>query len=115
MAIQMQEPQSGKQRRHKKFPRMLLAVVSIVLIVILAFVVGAFLILKSQGIAQGSTTLTLISIIVGVTMSILGLLFAFLQWYYPRHAGEHDRSTPSHHPSELISPIGQVPLSQNQT
>jgi len=68
---------------------------------ILAFVIIALLILQSQGITQGINTLTIISIIVGFVMSVLGLLISFLQWHHPQPT---DQSEPSLHalPQTLI-------------
>ncbi len=59
--------------------------------------------------------MNLIYIVVGIAISLLGLLFAFLQWFYPRHVGKDDHSTSSLHHSELISFTGQVPLPPTQT
>jgi hypothetical protein len=59
---------------------------------LLAFVVLALLILQSQGMAQGINILTIISIIVGFVVSVLGLLISFLQWHHPKSG---DQSEPS--------------------
>jgi len=60
--------------------------VSIVLIVILVFVVVTLLILDSQGVTQGITTLTILSIVVGFVVSLLSLLVSFLQWHQSKAA-----------------------------
>ena len=58
--------------------------VSIVLIIILVFIVVTLLVLRNQGVTQGITTLTLISIVVGFVVSLLTLLVSFLQWHHPK-------------------------------
>src|SRR5712691_4861235 len=55
---------------------------SLILIAILGFAVITYLVLENQGIVQGSTTLNVIYIVVAIVVSLLGLLFAFLQWFY---------------------------------
>ena len=51
---------------------------------ILAFVMLTLLILQRQGMTQAINTLTIISIVVGFVMSVLGLLISFLQWHHPQ-------------------------------
>jgi hypothetical protein len=57
-------------------------IMSLGFIAILAFVIVTFLILQSQGISQGMSTLTIISIVVGFVISVLSLLISFLQWHH---------------------------------
>src|SRR2546426_7287027 len=92
MQTQPSGARSDTQQKRKRFPWILGIIVSIGLIAILAFVVVTLLILRSQGISQGISTLTIISIVVGFVVSILSLLISFLQWHHPRPV---DRSEPS--------------------
>jgi WD40 repeat protein len=100
MAQQLQESQPEKKKQtYKQRSWVLWTVVLIVLCVIFAFTITVLLILKSQGINQGTVTiLTVLSIIVGTVVALLGLLFTFLQWFHSR---------PSH-PSEPL-PLSIVP------
>jgi len=84
MTQQLQEPQPEKQQTRRRRSWVLWIVVLIVLCAILAFTVTALLIVKSQGIAQGTTILTILSIVVGTAVALLGLLFTFLQWFHSR-------------------------------
>jgi len=92
MAPQMQEPQLEQQQQTKRrFSWILWIVVLVVLCAIIAFTVTVLLILKSQGINQGTVTiLTVLSIVVGTVVALLGLLFTFLQWFHsrPSHSSE---------------------------
>ena len=95
MAQQKQEPLTEKQQTHSRRSWVLWAVAFVVLCAILVFTITVLFILKSQGINQGTVTiLTILSIIVGTVVALLGLLFTFLQWFHSR---------PSHS-SELLPP-----------
>ena len=89
-----------KQTR-KRFPWVLGMVVSGVLVAILGFVVVVLLVLRTQGITQGVTTLTILSIVFGVVLSLLSLLLAFLQWHHPKAPPESEKIT--------AAPILQTP------
>src|SRR5436305_7622129 len=99
MVPQLQEQQPSNSQRPKQHSWMHRIVISVVIIASMAFAIAALLIVKSQGINQGSTILTIISIVVGVVIGLLGLLFAFLQWYNSKHSGIPNPST--------ISPASQ--------
>jgi WD40 repeat protein len=99
MAPSSQRPPFERAQLRKKFPWILGVIASIGFMAILAFVIVTLLILQSQGVTQGVSTLTIISIVAGFVMSVCGLLLSFLQWHHPRPV---DRSEPSHH--ALLSP-----------
>lgn len=54
----------------------------LVVLVIIASAFVAFWIVKWQGVAQGTSTLTIISIVAGFAIGLLSLFIAFLSWYY---------------------------------
>src|SRR5438874_9711722 len=96
MATQLQSQHPNKrQRPHWRF-RIHWIVVSIVLIVIIVFAVAAILILINEGISHGLIILTILSLIVGVVVSLLGLMFNFFQWV---------NSKPSHVPDPLVASL----------
>jgi hypothetical protein len=76
-------------------------VVCVVIGAIIAFTVAAFLILRNQGSAQGSNTLTIISIVVGVVIGLIGLMISFLQWHHPKHSTVSDPLIAPHSLSQL--------------
>ncbi len=78
-------------QKRKRFPWMLGVIVSSVFIVIFAFVVVTLLVLRSQGVAQGINTLTILSIVVGFVISVLSLLVSFLQWHHPKDASASEK------------------------
>ncbi len=92
MIPQLQRSPAESVPKRKRFPRTLGIIVSLGLMAILAFVIIALLILQSQGITQGINTLTIISIIVGFVMSVLGLLISFLQWHHPQPTDQSETS-----------------------
>src|SRR5947207_6741103 len=92
MVLLPQRSRVGKTPKRKRFSWILGITLSLGFIAIFAFVMLALLILQSQGMAQGINILTIISIIVGFVVSILGLLISFLQWHHPKSA---DQSEPS--------------------
>src|SRR5579884_1363975 len=89
------------KQTHKQFPWVLGMVVSGVLVAILGFVVVVLLVLRTQGMTQGVTTLTILSIVVGVVLSLLSLLVSFLQWHHPKVPPESEKIT--------TAPILQTP------
>jgi WD40 repeat protein len=99
MAPSSQRPPFERAQQRKKLPWILGVIASMGFMAILAFVIVTLLILQSQGVTQGVSTLTIISIAAGFVMSVCGLLLSFLQWHHPRPV---DRSEPSHH--ALLSP-----------
>ncbi len=114
MTQQIQEPQpEKKQQTHRRRSWVLWTVVFVVLCSILAFTVTALFIVKSQGINQGTVTkLTVLSIIIGTVVALLGLLFTFLQWFHsrPSHSSEHlPPSAVPHYEEE----IGNVNMSKS--
>jgi uncharacterized BrkB/YihY/UPF0761 family membrane protein len=78
-----QQPQPQKPQRRKGLPLGQWIIIIIFIITIIAFGIATYLILKNQGITQGSTTLTIISIIFGVVVGLLALMFAILLYRYP--------------------------------
>jgi WD40 repeat protein len=76
--------QFDTRQKRKRFPWMIGILLSVVLIAILVFIVVTLLILRSQGMTQAITTLTIISIIAGFAVSLLSLLVSFLQWHHPK-------------------------------
>ena len=84
MQTQSSSTRSATKQKRKRFPWLIGILVSIVLIVILVFVVVTLLVLRSQGVTQGITTLTILSIVAGFAVSVLSLLVSFLQWHHPK-------------------------------
>jgi WD40 repeat protein len=84
MALPPQRTPFERAPKRKRFPWILGVIVSIGFLAILVFAIIALLILRSQGITQGVNTLTIISIIVGFMIGVLGLLISFLQWHHPQ-------------------------------
>lgn len=83
MAIQQHTQQPQKPERRKGFPLGQIIIIIIFILTIIAFCIAAYLILRNQGITQGSTTLTIVSIIFGLIVGLLALMFAIFQWRYP--------------------------------
>jgi NhaP-type Na+/H+ or K+/H+ antiporter len=54
------------------------------MLAIISFTFAAFLILHTQGTTQGISTLTIISIVFGVVIGLLGLMLSFLQWHHAK-------------------------------
>src|SRR6266567_4731519 len=106
MTIQMHEPHSNKKQRHKQFPWVLWVVVGAVIMAIIAFTVAAFLILQNQGTAQGISTLTIISILTGAVIGLLGLMVSFLQWHHPKSSTTPETSTAPQTSSHWTLTIG---------
>src|SRR6266496_169178 len=105
MQTQSPEAQSVMPQKRKPFPWMLGVIVSSVFIFIFAFVVIALLILRSQGVAQGINTLTVLSIVVGFVVSVLSLLVSFLQWHHPKDTSASDMSEHPQSPVFLNDPL----------
>ncbi len=72
-----QEP--AKQVKRKSFWNVWLPSILVVLSVIGLSVIG-FFIVSAQGLDKGLTTLTIISIVLGMVLSLLSLLVNFFQW-----------------------------------
>ncbi len=79
-----QELPPEKQKTSKRISWIPWIVGFVVLFAILTFTVAALLILRNQGTTEGTATLTILSIIVGIVIALLGLLFTFLQWFHSR-------------------------------
>ena len=67
----------------KEIPLGQIIIIIIFILTIIAFCIAAYLILRNQGITQGSTTLQIVSIIFGLIVGLLALMFAIFQWRYP--------------------------------
>src|SRR6266700_3716884 len=80
MATQ-QQPQKPQKRQGLPLGQWI--IISIFIFTIIAFGIATFVILKNQGITQGFTTLTIVSIIFGLIVGLLALMFAIFQWRYP--------------------------------
>jgi WD40 repeat protein len=105
MTIQVHEPNSNKKQSHKQSSWVLRIVVSAVILTIIAFTVAALLILHNQGATQGISTLTIISIFIGVVIGLLGLMISFLQWHHPKPSTAPESSTAPHTLSQLTPGI----------
>ncbi len=81
MASERQHP---PERSHKGRKLVVWMVVGGVVVAIFAFTLATLLILQNQGIAQGVTSLTILSIILGAVIGLLSLLISFLQWHHPQ-------------------------------
>src|SRR5450759_4502093 len=105
--MQTQSPEARSDMLHKRrrFPWMLGVIVSSVFIVIFAFVVVTLLVLRSQGVAQGINTLTILSIVVGFVISVLSFLVSFLQSHHPKDASASDMSEQPQPPVFLHDPL----------
>src|SRR2546423_12006534 len=89
---QREEPFSTSQRTRRD-SRIHWTVISIAVIASIVFAVTAILILINEGISQGAVTLTILSIIFGVVIGLLGLVFNFLQWLNSRPSSSSNSST----------------------
>src|SRR5260370_19606284 len=92
MVPQLQKSSVESVPKRKRFRWILGIIMSLGLMAIVAFVILTLLILQRQGMTQAINTLTIISIVVGFAMSVLGLLISFLQWH---HLQPTDQSEPS--------------------
>src|SRR4051812_36776570 len=124
MTAQQQGPQptqkQGQQFEKKHSSRIPWIAAGIVLAAILTFSLATLFILRNQGITQGTSTLTVLSIIAGVILGLLGFLFTFLQWFHSRYSEiSHSPTIPSSPsqplqdilpPSSSALPSLQVPL-----
>jgi hypothetical protein len=91
MTQQKQEPLTEKQQTRKIRSWVPWTVALVVLGAILVFAITVLFIVRSQGLNQGTVTiLTVLSIMVGTVVALLGLLFTFLQWFHsrPSHSSE---------------------------
>src|SRR5436190_14654473 len=113
MAIQAHKPHSNKKRRRKQIPWVLWTVVGAVILVIISFTFAVFLILHNQSISQGINTLTIISIVIGVVISLLGLMISFLQWHHPKPSPIPEPSTAPPTSTQLTPSIGPATESTN--
>src|SRR6266487_1211036 len=95
MQLPSPDSRSNTQHKSKRFPWMVVIIISGTLIVILAFFVVTLLILNSQGTTQGINTLTILSIVVGFVIGVLSLLISFLQWHHPKDASASEKLTPA--------------------
>ncbi len=105
-------------QKRRRFPWVLGVIVSSVFIVIFAFVVVTLLILRSQGVAQGINTLTILSIVVGFVVSALSLLVSFLQWHHPKDTSASEKVIPASFvqiPSFSTIDHSQAPVLLNDT
>jgi WD40 repeat protein len=84
MQTQSKGTRSGRRPKRRQFPWMIGVLVSSVLLAILVFVAITLLVLSSQGVTHGLTTLTILSIVAGFVVSLLSLLVSFLQWHHPK-------------------------------
>ncbi len=102
MQTQSKGTRSGRRPKRRQFPWMIGVLVSSMLLAILVFIAITLLVLSSQGVTQGLTTLTILSIVAGFVVSLLSLLVSFLQWHHPKAppaseeaiAALHDHSPP---------------------
>src|SRR5437868_3885509 len=119
MARQKQEPLTEKQQTRKLRSWVPWTVALVVLGAILVFAITVLFILKSQGINQGTVTiLTILSIVVGTIVALLGLLFTFLQWFHSRPSSISESSNPaasSLHPAHIIVQVPSSPLLPQQS
>jgi len=101
-----QQPQQQKPRRHKGLSLVQRIIIIVIILTIISFTIAAYLILKNQGITQGSTTLTIVSIVCGVIFGLLTLMIAYFQWRYPVVPETPDTNITS---SSTIQHINQLP------
>ncbi|MBV9690917.1 MAG: NACHT domain-containing protein [Ktedonobacteraceae bacterium] len=86
--------QRDKPQKRKRLSWVLWTIISIVATIIV-FAIATVLILLKQDIAQATGTLTIISIVIGVIIGLLGLLLSFLQWYHSKPAHPSEASATS--------------------
>jgi WD40 repeat protein len=67
-------------RQRRRF-RLILMVVSITTFALISIVLFAFIVIKQQGTTTALNTLTIVSLVVGMIVSILTLLVNFFQWH----------------------------------
>src|SRR6266566_1080529 len=123
VATQMPKSQPEEKHRRKQGAWVHKAVTGIILAAVVVFAAAALLILTKQGITQGSTTLTVISIIVGVVISLLVLLLTYFQWIHSRPINAPEQQLPPSsqaQPTNIVvhtsaSEIPQTPFPQTVT
>ena len=83
MSTQKQTQQLINAQKRRGLPSGLKVTIAIFSIIIIALFIAIFVILYTQGINQGSITLTTIAGVAAVVISLIGLMIAFFQWRYP--------------------------------
>ncbi|HEU5229435.1 MAG TPA: NB-ARC domain-containing protein [Ktedonobacteraceae bacterium] len=68
-------------QRQRRFSSLQAIVISLVVLSAITIVGLAFFIVRSQGIAQGLNTLTILSIVLGTILGMLTLMLNFFQWH----------------------------------
>ncbi|GHO96593.1 hypothetical protein KSF_066410 [Reticulibacter mediterranei] len=106
MFSRQKELSSDHQRRGKRSSRMTWIVIAVVTVAIIAVIFVALFIILEQGIVQGLTTLTAISIVIGIAVSILTLMVNFFQW----HA---TASLETHLPTATSAPVPHQELTSS--
>ena len=102
MIMQAHEPRSNKGHRRKPFPRKLWAIIGTCIIACIAFITLAIAIVLTQGIAQGASTLTIISIIFGTVVTLIGWMIHLIKQHYSTSPDKHQ---PSFDPSASFQSI----------
>ncbi len=110
MVPQLQEQQADNPQRFKRHSRLHWIVISIAIIISIAFAVTAILILINEGMPRAALTLTIVSVIVGGVIGLLSLMFNLLQWLNSRLSNVPHPSTTAISPSQSSS-SGHVPSS----
>src|SRR6266571_3688732 len=98
--MSLPQQQSSLPPRQKRGFRLLWIIVSITILSVISIILVTFLIIAQQGISTGSTTLTIVSLVVGMIVGILTLLVTFFQWH----------ATASPQVDRTTSPLNHSPL-----
>jgi NB-ARC domain len=105
---QVQQPRPQQPPKRKGLPLGQWIIIIIFILTIIAFGIANSLILKNQGLTQGTTTLTIVSIVFGLIVGLLALMFAIFQWRYPVTPNPSESPTTSP-PSTTIQNIITIP------
>ncbi|WP_126602028.1 NACHT and WD40 repeat domain-containing protein [Dictyobacter aurantiacus] len=108
-------PRKNIMRRSQSTTSHIAIVVSLsIMISILIFIIATTFIFINVGFIQGTLILTTISIITGIILSLLSLLFSFLQWHSQSSSAERTKPSSSNFQSKLLtSPLKTQDISQS--
>jgi hypothetical protein len=101
-----------KIQQEKWPPSSLWIIVVICVIIIVALLIATILVLKTQGLNQGSLILVIIFGLGALVAAISGAMFAYFQWAYPKPVG--DTKLPTDNTSDN-SVIGNLSLAAHSS
>ncbi len=104
----MQNPLSDETKKRKWRPQLHLIIISSVIAAIIGLTIMTILIIKSQGLTQGVVTLTIVSILTGMIIGLLGLMLNSFQWLSSRSSYEHHPPVDAGHLLSSVVPSQQA-------